>query len=151
VTEPTADALRRLLDLEAIRDIARRYAHCIWRRDADGAAELFAENGVMDTGDRPPLVGQDAIREAYRAILPSSEFLPFVHDHLIELDGDRARGTCHLDLRVRREGQRFLGAGYYDDQYVRSSNRWRFASRRLTMQFLVPFLEGPAPGRSGTG
>ncbi len=143
MSEPAADAVRRLLDLEAIRDLAHRYAHCIWRRDADGAAALFAEDGSMDTGDRPPLVGREAIREAYRAILPSSDLLPFVHDHLIELAGDRATGTCHLDLRMTRDGQRFLGAGCYDDRYVRATDGWRFASRRLTMHFLAPFLEAP--------
>ena len=57
MSEPSPDALQRLLDLEAIRDLARRYAHCIWRKDADGAAALFADDGAMDTGDRPPLVG----------------------------------------------------------------------------------------------
>ena len=150
MNQPNADAIRRLLDLEAIRDLVRRYAHCIWRRDADGAAAIFAEGAVMDTGDRPPLVGPEAIRDAYRAILPSADLLPFVHDHLIELDGDHATGTCHLDLRLRRNGRRFLGAGFYDDRYVRTGDGWKFASRRLTMQFLVPFLEGPAEGGSGT-
>lgn len=140
---PGADALQRLLDLEAIRDLVRRYAYCIWRRDADGAAALFAETGVMDPGDRPPLVGPTAIRTAYRAILPASDLQPFVHDHLIELDGDRATGSCHLDLRMTRDGRRHLGAGCYDDRYVRVDGCWKFASRRLTMQFLVPYLEGP--------
>jgi uncharacterized protein (TIGR02246 family) len=151
VSEPAADALGRLLDLEAIRDLARRYAHCIWRKDADGAAALFAEDGAMDTGDRPPLVGPDAIRAAYRAILPASDFLPFVHDHVVELHGDRATGTCHLDLRVTRDGRRHLGAGAYEDHYVREGGRWKFASRRLTMHFLVPYLEGPAEGGTMTG
>jgi len=150
VSDPAADAVRRLLDLEAIRDLVRRYAHCIWLRDADGAAALFAEGGAMDTGDRPPLVGPEAIRETYRAVLPSADLLPFVHDHLIELDGDRATGTCHLDLRLTRDGRRFLGAGAYEDRYVRAKDGWKFASRRLTMHFLVPFLEGPAEGGSGT-
>ena len=101
---PAEVALRRLLDLEAIRDLACRYANCIWRKDADGAAALFADDGVMDTGDRPPLVGRDAIRDAYRAILPSSDLQPFVHNHVIDLDGDRATGSCNLDLRVTRDG-----------------------------------------------
>ena len=77
MTEDLAASVRRLLDLEAIRDLARAYAHCIWRRDADGAAALFIEDGVMDTGDRPALVGRAAIRDAYRAILPS-EYNPAV-------------------------------------------------------------------------
>jgi len=46
-------ALQALADESAIRDLARRYAHCVWQRDAPGAAALFAPDAVMDTGDRP--------------------------------------------------------------------------------------------------
>jgi len=146
---PSEVALRRLLDLEAIRDLACRYANCIWRRDADGAAALFADDGVMDTGDRPPLVGRDAIREAYRAILPASDFQPFLHNHVIDLDGDRATGSCNLDLRVTRDGRSLIGSGTYEDRYVRAGDGWQFASRRLTMHFLVPLREGWAEGEKG--
>ena len=146
---PTDAALRRLLDLEAIRDLACRYARCIWRKDADGAADLFAGDGVMDTGDRPPLVGRDAIRDAYRAILPSSDLQPFVHNHVIDLDGDRATGSCNLDLRVTRDGRSLIGSGSYEDRYVRVGDGWQFASRRLTMHFLVPLREGWAEGEKG--
>ncbi len=142
MTEDLAASVRRLLDLEAIRDLARAYAHCIWRRDADGAAALFIEDGVMDTGDRPALAGRAAIRDAYRAILPATEFLPFVHDHRIDLDGDRATGCCHLDLRATREGASLVGAGVYDDRYVRERGVWKFEARRLTLRFLVPLDEG---------
>ena len=103
-------------------------------------------DGVMDTGDRPPLVGRDAIRDAYRAILPSSDLQPFVHNHVIELDGDRATGSCHLDLRVTRDGRSLIGSGCYEDRYVRAGDGWNFASRRLTMHFLVPLREGWAEG-----
>ena len=35
--EPTGEAkLRELADLEAIRDLARRYAHCVWQKDVPG-------------------------------------------------------------------------------------------------------------------
>lgn len=146
---PTEAALRRLLDLEAIRDLACRYARCIWRKDADGAAALFANDGVMDTGDRPPLVGRDAIRDAYRAILPASDLQPFLHNHVIDLDGDRATGSCNLDLRVTRDGRSLIGSGSYEDCYVRVGDGWNFASRRLTMHFLVPLLEGWAEGAKG--
>lgn len=148
MTDPLAVSVRRLVDLEAIRDLARAYAHCIWQRDADGAASLFTEAGVMDTGDRPALVGRSAIRDAYRAILPGAEFLPFVHDHRIDLDGDHATGCCHLDLRATQNGVSLVGAGVYDDRYVRDQGVWRFEERRLTLRFLVPLAEGWA-ARSG--
>ncbi len=142
MTTTLPDELRRLVDLEAIRDLARRYAHAIWRKDADAAAALFAEAGVMDTGDRPPLVGREAIRDAYRMILPASHFQPFVHDHVIDLDGERATGSCHLDLRASRDGRSLIGSGTYDDRYVCETGVWRFASRRLTLHFLVPLDTG---------
>ena len=50
--------VQRLLDLEAIRDLPRRYAHCVWTRDVEGAVALFTADGVMDgrsriAADRP--------------------------------------------------------------------------------------------------
>ena len=42
--------LQQLSDLEAIRDLARRYAHCVWQKDAAGCAALFIEGGEMDAG-----------------------------------------------------------------------------------------------------
>ena len=35
---------------EIVRDLARRYAECVWRRGVAGAVGLFVEDGVMDTG-----------------------------------------------------------------------------------------------------
>jgi hypothetical protein len=52
------DAVRELADLEAIRALAHRYAHCVWQEDAAAAVDLFAEDGEMDTGDRPVIRGR---------------------------------------------------------------------------------------------
>lgn len=134
--------LQELADREAIRELTHRYAHCVWMGDAAGAAALFAENGVMDTGDRPPLRGRDAIEAEYRRVFPHSGLQPFVHNHIIELDGDRARGTCALDLRATMGGESMIGSGYYEDEYVREKGQWRFLSRRLHMRFLAPVTKG---------
>lgn len=129
--------VRELADLEAIRDLARRYAHYVWQRDASGAIGLFAEDGEMDTGDRPPIQGRKALLEAYEAMFASAEFHPMVHNHVIDLRGDGATGTCYLDLRARIDGVDKLGMGHYRDRYVRVDGVWKFASRRLTMCYLV--------------
>ena len=146
--KPTSEAsLARLVDLDAIRDLPRRYARCVWESDADGAAALFAEDGVMDTGDGSPLRGRGAIRDAYRRAFAGQTLMPFVHNHLVELDGDRASGRCDLDLRATLDGRAMLGAGSYEDRYVRTAEGWRFAYRRLALRFLVPLSEGWAkPG-----
>jgi len=141
--EQTTDRLvRRLADLEAIRDLACRYAHCVWQKDAIGAVALFTEDGVMDTGDRPPIKGRAALLESYRGILGDAAFQPFVHNHVIELRGDTATGTCYLDLRAVREGRSMIGAGYYEDEYVRTDGAWKFRGRKLNLLWFVPIKEG---------
>ena len=35
--------LRALADLEAIRDLPRRYAHCVWQKNVDGAIDLHGD------------------------------------------------------------------------------------------------------------
>ncbi len=135
-------ALRELADGEAIRNLARRYAHCVWRQDAFGAISLFTEDGEMDTGDRPVIKGKKALVEAYERMLGGAEFHPFVHNHVIELHGNSATGTCYLDLRATVDGKSMVGSGYYDDQYVRVGEEWKFRSRKLTMCYFVPLREG---------
>jgi uncharacterized protein (TIGR02246 family) len=130
----TDDArLRALVDESAIRDLVRRYAHCVWQGDAAGAADLFAEDAVMDTGDRPPLEGRAAILDEYSRTFDGSGFRPFVHNHVVTLEGDRARGTAYLDLKATVDGRAMEGWGWYDDEYVRTPGGWRFARRKLQL------------------
>ena len=46
-TGSRGDAVRELADLEAIRALVHRYAHCVWREDAAAAVDPFAEDGEM--------------------------------------------------------------------------------------------------------
>jgi len=141
--EMSTDALvRRLADLEAIRDLACRYAHCVWQKDVSGAVDLFTEDGEMNTGDRPPIVGRAALLESYKGMLGEAAFQPFVHNHVIELNGDAATGTCYLDLRAVNDGQSMIGAGYYEDVYVRVDGAWKFRSRKLNLVWYVPIAQG---------
>ncbi len=141
-SKSTEALVRELADKDAIRELAARYADCIWRRDADGAADLFTEDGVMDTGERQPIEGREALRKVYRLILADSDLQPFVHNHVIDLDGDTATGRCYLDLRGVLDGKSMVGSGYYHDGYARVDGDWKFSSRKLTMTFFVPMLEG---------
>jgi hypothetical protein len=137
------DTVQELADTGAIRDLARRYAHYVWQQDASGAVGLFAENGEMDTGDRPVIRGHKALLEAYDSMFASSEFRPMVHNHIIDLTGNRATGTCYLDLRAVVDGKDMIGNGYYQDQYVRVGAEWKFQSRKLTMCYFAEASESP--------
>lgn len=135
------EQVQRLLDLDAIRDLPRRYAHCVWCKDAAGTAALFTEDGVMDTGTEAPMRGRAAIAATYTPIFAGGELQPFVHNHVIALDGDTATGTAYLDLRATVGGRNLIGTGIYHDVYVRAAGGWLFQSRKLIMQHMVPFGE----------
>ena len=140
---PTAAELRGLLDRDAIRDLARRYAHCVWQNDLDGLVALFAEDGEMDPGTRPPIRGRAALAEGFREMLGGpGRFMPFVQQHVVDVDGDRATGTCYVDLRAEIEQKSMIGAGWYEDRYVRTAEGWRFAARKIVLGFFVPLSEG---------
>jgi ketosteroid isomerase-like protein len=139
----TDRTLRDLADLEAIRDLARRYAHYVWQNELEALADLFAEDGSMDPGTRPPIVGRAALLAGFREMLTAgSTFLPFIQQHVVDLDGDGARGTCYIDLRAEVNGDSMIGAGWYDDRYVRTAAGWRFQSRKITLRFFVPLRDG---------
>ena len=135
-------AVRELADGKAIRDLARRYAHYVWQKDVAAAIELFTEDGEMDTGDRPVIKGKKALLETYERMFSDAEFQPFVHNHVIELRGDNATGTCYLDLRATVDGKSMIGSGYYHDRYARIGGEWKFRSRKLTICYFVPLSEG---------
>ncbi|MBW2237117.1 MAG: nuclear transport factor 2 family protein [Deltaproteobacteria bacterium] len=141
--------LRELADREAIRDLARRYAHYVWQKKIAAAVDLFTEDGEMDTGEAPPLRGRAALLEAYQRMLGDARFQPFVHNHVIDLAGDEASGICYLDLRAVQEGRSMIGSGYYEDRYRRVAGEWKFQSRKLQMDYLVPLDEGWAAAKGG--
>ncbi len=130
--------LAELADREAIRELVNQYAHQVWRNDIPAIAALFAEDGVMDTDTQGVIQGRDAIARDYKRLLADNVFRPFVHNHIIDLDGDEATGTVYLDLRATVDGVDQLGAGYYNDHYVRADGEWRFSSRKLNLVSMVP-------------
>lgn len=135
------DASSALADREAIRELANRYAHHVWRKEIAEIVHLFAEDGALETQALPPIRGTSALSDAYARMFEEDEFYPFVHNHVIDLDGDLARGTCYIDLRAVMRGERLSAWGYYDDRYVRIDGAWKFATRSVSMSSYVKLGE----------
>lgn len=129
----------RLNDLEDIRSLVHRYAHCIWQEKPLEAADLFSDDGVIDFGPYGGRVtGRDKLRSLLQEKVAEQWLQPFVHNHLIDLDGDKAGGYVYIDLRSQSEGGCFIGSGYYEDDYVRIDDQWKFQCRAVHMEYLVP-------------
>ncbi len=134
--------VRRLADKDSIRDLASVYAHSVWQHDIDTAIDLFTDDGEFDAGEFGCYRGRAELTEAYNRMLDGPLMHPYVHNHVIELDGDRATGWAYLDLYAAVDGTSMIGAGYYEDDYVRDDERWRFRKRKLVMRFYAPLDKG---------
>lgn len=123
-----------LLAREAIRDLPRRYCDCVWRDDVAGLVDLFAADGrfVADMGGKTyTFEGRAALTTMFTSGL-AIQPRPYIHNHVVELLGDGfARGRCYLDLHSARKNMEFLGAGYYEDEYIATTTGWRFQHRHF--------------------
>ena len=125
-------ALRDLESRESIRALPLRYCDCVWRKDADGLAALFTEDSTLDLRPVSPLMsGIAEIRAGLaRGFSDDSRALPFIHNQVFDLDGDRATGRSYLEVHMTVGGETRTGVGYYDDEFARENGVWKFRSRR---------------------
>lgn len=126
--------LAELLAREAIRELPLRYCDCVWRDDVDALANLFTVDASFDAviGDATVSVsGRDNIRDMFARALDIRP-RPYIHNHVFELVAEGfASGRCYLDLRSARNDMEFLGAGYYEDEYMATPDGWKFHRRRF--------------------
>ena len=141
------DTLEALTIKEACQALSIAYARHVDFAEYDACADLFAEDGYLNTG--APLEGREAIREGMKKRSPklrSRHVLTNIHTEA--LDRDHARGISYLSL-YRHIGPESLedkpivfdapaAVGHYSDEFVRTAEGWRIASRVLAFAFQNP-------------
>ena len=124
-----------LADREAIRELPLRYCDCVWRTDVEGLVDLFTEDGTFtQLGRRSEnsTTGRANLLKSYREGLASLSPRPYIHNHVVELKGDgRASGRCYVELRTAADNMNWIGTGFYNDEYVKVGDQWKFQSRRF--------------------
>jgi hypothetical protein len=136
------EIVTELADREEIRDLPVRYCDCVWRGDVAGIVDLFAADGsfiVKTPNGETVHKGREALLKTYteglRDLLPR----PYIHNHVVELGYyGRATGRCYLDLRSEKYNMQWVGSGYYNDEYVKVGDHWKFASRYFTAMHFDP-------------
>ncbi len=144
------ERVRELEDREEIKELTARYCWHVARGEGDAVARLFTDDGVLDVGNAEfkPVRGSDALFKFYRASVREPEAaIPFIQNHIIEINGDHAKGTCAIEARFSRNGESVTAAGYYEDTYRRERGRWRFAERKLFFHHVVPLKLGWAEAK----
>ena len=142
-------AIELLLVREECRSLSVAYARALDFRDYDALANLFTDDGILDT------VRQAEGREAIRASLGErSDEIRTRHvitNMVVEvMDDDVARGLSYLCL-YRHQGSESLlpeavgfaapaAVGHYEDGFRRTDAGWRFTLRKLHLAFRNPDL-----------
>jgi ketosteroid isomerase-like protein len=128
---------------EAIRDVIARYAALVDRGRFDALLELFADDAVLEAGDRPPARGRAAIREFLAGTgerLARATLRPVIRHHVstvvIDVDGPSAATATSYFLAITERGPDHWGR--YRDRFVRDG-RWQIGHRTVR-------IDGRAPG-----
>jgi SnoaL-like domain len=119
------------------RRLVRLYCDAVNRRDPEAAGRLFAPDAAIRIADFPQISGVEAIREGFRQTFGLHAFLRQQCDlALIDVDGDKAKARLSVFEAAQREGEEVLSLifGFYEDEYVRLTEGWRFWRRRYFMQ-----------------
>jgi hypothetical protein len=142
--EALESEVRTLKDRAEIQELRFRYHVAVNEKRPESIRELFASDGGIDFGDLGRATGHEQIDAFFARTLsdPASFVKQFIHNLLIEVDGDRATGMSYLEARTIFQGESILVAARYDDEYVRESGRWTFRKMSLVPIFIVPLREG---------
>lgn len=137
--------LQELQDREEIRELIARYAHCV--ANGVSVAELLTDDGafIVRTPGNPPKIkrGRAELDAEYAKLEVIAEHpLPMIHNHILEISGDEARGVCSNELRIVENGESIIASGHYEDSFRRVDGRWKFVVRDMHFAHWVPIQKG---------
>jgi hypothetical protein len=123
-------------DWLAIYNLQVRYAVALDHRDWELLRTVFTPDCEVQYSGAPLLEGFEAVWPfCQRALARYRQTQHLLGDHVIDIDGDRATGSCYLQaihVDAPEHGtQVYTFYGRYTDEYVRSADGWRIAKRRL--------------------
>ena len=126
--------------IEAIRALRARYHELVNEDAGNRLYELFAHDAHVAYGGRPEVRGRDNIR-AFFASFPVQTARQFIHSHVVQVQGDRGRGSSYLDGRPVRDGRSYYVVGRFDDEYIRLDGQWFFQRVTLSVHYMIEAAE----------
>ena len=151
MAKPLEQRIQELEDRDQIKELTARYCWHVAHGEGEAVAGLFTDDGVLEVtdGNSKPVRGGDALLKFYRDSVNQPELaIPFIQNHIIEVHGDEAEGTCGIEARFARKGESVTAAGYYEDRYRRDNVKWRFLQRKITFYHVVPLKLGWAESKA---
>ena len=159
------DAVQRLLDIEAIKQLKARYMRGVDTKDWKALASTFAPDArSVYSGGKYSFEGRDAIMEFLTGALGAAAVASMHHAHTpeIEIIGETtARGTWYREDFVISEaaetehmpaGSILHGTAIYSDEYRKIDGEWKISltGYERIFEYRQPRPPG-APQGSGGG
>jgi SnoaL-like domain len=133
-----AMAVRRLVDIEEIKQLKARYFRLVDAKDWDAWGCVFAIDAVLEIPEGDLVHrGRDEIVANVSTVMADLRTVHHGHMPEIELTGpDSARGVWAMFDYVEWPAQDdrcvgLRGYGHYVEEYVREDGEWRIARSRL--------------------
>lgn len=156
------ERIRRLEDIQDIKNLQARFQFYLGMLDADKIVECFArkEAGVScEIGDRGVYLGIKQIRELFQSMQKVFKEKPGKMGHIMDMNsvievdkgGKTAVGLWYgfgpLSLPETTDpDKRDLTAmwifGKYDMKYIKEDGKWKFLNFRFVLIFRTPFDQG---------
>ena len=144
--------VQELTDREAIRDLRYRYHEYVNEGKFAQILSLFTDDGELDFAHLGKAKGPEELKRFFGALNePRAEaggrpritwVKQFIHNHIVHIHGDTGDGFAYLEAKPIFNGEAFLVAARYDDEYVKRNGEWKFKKMSLVPYFMVPFKEG---------
>jgi hypothetical protein len=139
----------RLEDEKAIEELQRAYGFYTDKAHWKDAADLFADNGTLELGNRGVYVGKERILQFLTRIAPEGIKRGFMFNHLqlqpiitIASDGKSAKGRWRFIAETVEANEAKWGAGVYENEYVKENGVWKIRQLHGYFRVYTPYLDG---------
>ncbi|WP_176599120.1 MULTISPECIES: nuclear transport factor 2 family protein [Sphingobium] len=135
--------IRRLEDRAALDDLNVRYFLACDNDDYAGIGDIFSREAIFATSGKVAATGRDTIVEFIR--VSRSHMGLTVHTPHYGLytfiDDDHVQGLVGVHLELVLGEETLFGAVRYQDEYRRTEDGWRVASRNMRTIHIAPWSQ----------
>jgi ketosteroid isomerase-like protein len=147
MSEEIALTMAEAADRLAIRQLIDAYAHCADRRDAAGQMSLFTEDTrflvFLDPASPTPsqeILSRAGLEPVFADLNAYRATTHFNGQSTVQLNGDHGSGETYCLAHHVSEGDGpatlMVASIRYLDQFVRADGVWRFAERKLYVDWI---------------